>query len=516
MPGTTGEAHHLGLFPATNESTRAAFVYAMERVIDHVMESWDEQSAPTSGIKFDQLKHLLASLDVCPAAGRGLDAVMLEVRERIMPHFVSVSHPHYVAHMHSAPILPSLVAEFLISASNQSLDSFDQGPSATALECHVVRWLSDLVGFGAAGDGVFTSGGTQANLMGLMLARDHAQASEQNTVRISGLPAEARGWRILCSELAHFSVARSAHILGLGESAVVPIEAERDGKLSADRLDRAIRSEANGGHRPIALVLTAGTTECGSIDRIEECTRVAHGANVWVHLDAAAAGALLLSDHAPLLRGVELTDSVSIDFHKLLFQSISCGVFMVRRRATLSILDRSIAYLSPSDKADSLGPNLVGKSLQTTRRFDALKVFMSLRALGRERVGELLDLMLAQAQFAAEEIEKSTELELLVRPETNIVLFRWRPAGQSLPDALINEVNRQLPGRLWNDRIAVIGKTVYRGLAALKLTLLHPECAKERVIPVLAAIEACAGKLGAELWSGADRPDEMLLVGAGK
>ncbi|MCC8958984.1 hypothetical protein H8B02_37880 [Bradyrhizobium sp. Pear77] len=119
----------------------------------------------------------------------------------------------------------------------------------------------------------------------------------------------------------------------------MPIEAERDGKLSADRLDRAIRSEANRGHRPIALVLTAGTTECGSIDRIEECARVAQGANVWVHLDAAAAGALLLSDHAPLLRGVELTDSVSIDFHKMLFQSISCGVFMVRRRATLRPVD---------------------------------------------------------------------------------------------------------------------------------------------------------------------------------
>ena len=94
----------------------------MERAYAYVMESWDERSAPTSGINSDQLMRLLAPLEVCPAAGRGLDAVMLEVRERIMPHLVAVSHPHYVAHMHSAPMLPSLVAELLISSTNQSLD----------------------------------------------------------------------------------------------------------------------------------------------------------------------------------------------------------------------------------------------------------------------------------------------------------------------------------------------------------------------------------------------------------
>ena len=167
---------------------------------------------------------------------------------------------------------------------------------------------------------------------------------------------------------------------------------------------------------------------------------MAHAANMWVHLDAAAAGALLLSRHARLLRGIELADSVSIDFHKLLFQAISCGVFLVRRGATLSILDRSIAYLNPSDQADSLGPNLVGKSLQTTRRFDALKVFMSLRALGRERVGELLDVMLGKRICRGGDCEMA-QLELLVP-----LRHQYRSFHGVLRRAcrvVINEVNRR-------------------------------------------------------------------------
>jgi L-2,4-diaminobutyrate decarboxylase len=433
-------------------------------------------------------------VDVCPEAGRPLSDVLADVAALVLPDIVAVTHPAYVAHLHAPATIPSLAAEVVISATNQSLDSFDQSPSATALESHVIRWLIDLVRLPASADGVFTSGATQSNLAGLLLARDHHAALVVGwDSRERGLPPDAARWRIMTSELAHFSVLQAAYVLGLGRGSVVALPVSEAGELLPSEVDRGVRSQLAAGNVPIALVLTAGTTDVGSIDPIAACTEVGREYGLWVHLDAAAGGSLLLSTtHRKLLDGIAAVDSIAIDFHKLLCQAISCGVFLVRDSATLDVLRQPLPYLDPETDGRLGIPNLVGKSLQTTRRFDALKVFVTLRCLGRKGAEALVDHLVALASYTAAQAEARQALRLLVPPKTNTVLFRWEPRAPSLAPAVIDDVNAHLHDLLWSTGAAVVGRAEHHGRPAVKLTFVNPACDRSDVDDLLALVDVTA------------------------
>lgn len=488
------------LFLSQHEADRRAYVAAVSAAAAHVQSTWQQRRGATDGARYEELQQRLSALDVCPREGVGLEAALEEVRQLVLPAMVAVGHPDYAAHLHSVPTIPALAAEVIIAATNQSLDSFDQAPSATAVEQNVIGWLNSALGFGAGADGVFTSGATKSNLMGLMLAREHyARLHLDIDLQQRGLPAQAAHWRILCSELAHFSVERAAAVLGLGENAVVRLPADERGVLRADTVKAALETASWTGKRAIALVLTAGTTDLGSIDALAECGELARARGVWVHVDAAAGGAFALSEtHRGLLRGIERADSLAVDLHKLLFQPISCGVFLARDAGALSLLRRRIPYLDPNDGGPQAGPNLVAKSLETTRRFDALKVLVTLRALGSERLARLLDLTVKSARRAADVINHSEDLELLAAPMTNTVLLRWTGPGPRVNRARAEAVNRHLPYRLWRSGGPVVGTAVHRNMCAVKLTFTSPLHEHTQIERMLARLSDVANSLNSE------------------
>ena len=279
-------------------------------------------------------------------------------------------------------------ADALAAATNQSLDSWDQAPVATHLEQRLVAGLAARVGWDAGAGGVVTSGGTQSNLMGLLLARDAAAGRAGRDAAADGLGPDAGRWRVLCSELAHFSVGRAAALLGLGSRAVQPLGVDGERRLRPDELDRALDRMDAAGEVPVALVATAGTTDFGSIDPLPALAERAAAAGLWLHVDAAWGGGLLFSDrHRGLLEGIEAADSVAVDFHKLLWQPAGCGAFLVRDRARLAPIEVTVPYLNPDPPAgwpeEWRMPHLVGRSLATTRRFAALGPLLSFQAVGR-------------------------------------------------------------------------------------------------------------------------------------
>jgi L-2,4-diaminobutyrate decarboxylase len=351
------------------------------------------------------------------------------------------------------------------SALNPSLDSWDQGPAAIAVEDQVISALTALAGFDASrGGGILTSGGTESNLTALLLAREHAGA----------------GVTVLASELAHFSLARAAGVLGLGEDAVVSIPADRDGRLRPDALDASLAALPG----PAVVVATAGTTDFGSIDPLEEVAAIAGSHGAWVHVDAAyGAGALLSNSLAPLLRGLDRADSVSLDFHKLGWQPIAAGVLLVRDAALLEPLERRVAYLNAADDEHAGLPGTVGRSLRTTRRLDALKLAVTFRALGREGLGALVDACHALARHAAAAIDAHPLLTLEADPVLTSVVFRF------VDDRHGDEVNGALRRRLMREGRAVIGRTELPGSGPgrvrLKLTLLNPHAGRADVDSLL-------------------------------
>jgi L-2,4-diaminobutyrate decarboxylase len=410
-------------------------------------------------------------MDVGPRLGAGLEATLELVRDRIVRHSVDVTHPLCAAHLHCPPLISSLAAEAVIAATNQSLDSWDQGPAATQLETRMIEWLGRQYGLGLRADGVFTSGGTQSNLMGLLLARDHAALRVGCSVAVDGVTDVVRRFRILCSSASHFSVRKSARILGLGEQAVVELPADEHGRLDPARVSVAMASLQDLSLIPIAIVATAGTTDLGAIDPLDQLADVAGRYGAWLHVDAAVGGALVLSEReAHRLRGIEAADSVTVDFHKLWFQPISCGAFLVRDAATLEPVLVHADYLNPD--GDQELPSLVGKSLQTTRRFDALKLFVTLRTHGSAFLGRAVETTIDLAAQAAELIDGDPLLELGRRPTLNTVLFRYAPR-EAAPEEL-DRINDAIRLSLLQAGDAVVGRTRLDGRVFLKLTLMNP------------------------------------------
>lgn len=195
-----------------------------------------------SGADADRLAREVGAVDPCPVDGVGLDAALAMVEEVVLANGVRTWEPATAAHLHCPAVIPAVVAELLVGATNQSLDSYDQAPAATLVEDHLVRWLARLLGLGPAGtgSGVFTAGGTASNLLGLYLARDRAARRLGVDVARDGLPAVSPRWRIVASEAAHFSVAKAAGVLGLGRRAVVPVATDEAGRMDEHALDEAL------------------------------------------------------------------------------------------------------------------------------------------------------------------------------------------------------------------------------------------------------------------------------------
>jgi glutamate/tyrosine decarboxylase-like PLP-dependent enzyme len=453
--------------PETHEALREAVGATVEALVRAL-----GVPGPRTPLTTDQLRAIADGLDPCPPEGAPLAAV-LEAVAPVLEGSLRLSDPNTVAHLHPAPLIAAAAGELAVGLTNQSMDAFDASPAATFVEDALVRWLAREHGLGERGSGVMTMGGTASNLLGLLLARDRAGEH----VRTRGLPAN--DWRIVASEASHDSIRRSAALLGLGTDAVIGVETDATGALSIEAFDAATE-----GEHVIAIVGTAGTTDLGAIDPLDALADRAADHDAWFHVDAAVGSGLVLSPRQrPRLRGIERADSVTADLHKLWWQPFSASALLVPDVGVLKAVHHASDYLNrPEDEAEGQ-LNLVGRSLDTSRRFDALKVLIALRATGRRRLGEMIDRILELAQYAAAAIAARPELELLTTPTTVMVAFRHRS-----DEATNIRIHRDLfaTGR------AVIGRTRVKGAVSLKLTLLNPETTEREIDALLDAIVSAA------------------------
>ena len=405
---------------------------------------------------------MAAALDPLPEDGAPLQTVLDDIAP-ILEGGIRLGDPNTVAHLHPAPLISAAAAELAVAATNQSMDAFDASPAGTFVEDALVTRLAQLHGLGDSGSGVMTMGGTASNLLGLLLARDRAGTD----VRIKGLPQNK--WRIVASQAAHDSVRRSAALLGLGTDAVIGIPTDATGALDPDAIP--------DDEHVIAFVGTAGTTDLGAIDPLDALADKAQEQGAWFHVDAAVGSGLTLSDrHRHRLKGIERADSVTADLHKLWWMPFGASALLVPDVGVLKAVHHASDYLNrPEDEAEGQ-LNLVGRSLDTSRRFDALKVLIAFRATGRKRLGEMVDTVLDLTQAAAQAIEKRPELSLVAPPSTIMVAFRH--AGG-------DDTNIRIHRSLFASGQAVIGRTRVNDEVALKLTLMNPATTVEDVDAIL-------------------------------
>lgn len=454
-------------FIHTGEGGAENFETVLNQTTQVLKQVFEGSQAPYSGLEPQVLQTLINNIDL-DNQSLPLELVIEQTGELIAKNSIMVQHPHCIAHLHTPPLLPAVAAEAFISSLNQSMDSWDQASSATYVEQKVVDWLCGVYNLGSKSDGVFTSGGTQSNLMGLLLARDWvAEAHSGHSIQKNGLPEYASKLRILCSNQSHFTVQKSASLMGLGEHAVECVETNRDGTIKIESLLSTVEVLKRDGLLPFVLVGTAGTTDHGAIDDLSSMADIAKRHNLWFHVDGAYGGALILSRHKSRLNGIEKADSVSVDFHKLFYQPISCGAILLKDKQNFKYLLHHADYLN---REDDVLPNLVDKSIATTKRFDALKVLMTMQCVGSHALGAMYDHLLAQTQQVADLVNQSNEFELLADPALSTVLFRY--VGSQKID--LDQLNKQIRLEALVKGIAVLGETVVGGRTTLKLTILNP------------------------------------------
>lgn len=409
--------------------------------------------------------------------GRAFAELKKSIEQLVLRHSLHISHTGAMAHLHCPPAIPALVAEVFITALNQSMDSWDQSPIATYIEDAVIKECVKQIGYEETASGVFTSGGTQSNYMGMLLARnDYCKRKLKANVQEEGLPPEANKLRIFCSEKAHFTVQQSAAQLGLGMNAVIPVKTNERYEMCMDDLCAKIELSKESGELPMAIVATIGTTDFGSIDSLHDIHQLAATYDMWVHADAAYGGGLLFSKaNRHLVQELKLADSITIDFHKWFYQPISCGAFFVKAETAFQHIQLYADYLNPEEDEHL---HLVNRSIQTTKRFDALKVWLTFQMMGTSAFGKLIDQTIQNARQLAGYLQENSMVKVMNEPMMNAVVFKYqckRLAKSAENQKYIeNKINTMIQQQLYEKGTYIIAKTKVNQEACLKVTMLNP------------------------------------------
>lgn len=488
----------------------ADYERAMNTAVKAVSDWLKDEKMYTGG----SIKQLRSEISFNPSKdGLGLEGALNRAIELFLNKSLKVHHPHSLAHLHCPTMVTSQIAEVLINATNQSMDSWDQSPAGSLMEVQLIDWLRQKVGYGSGTAGVFTSGGTQSNLMGVLLARDWCIAKNYQSsdgqpwsVQRDGIPADAmQKVKVICSENAHFSVQKNMAMMGMGFQSVVTVPVNDNAQIDIAALEKTMQALQDDGKIVACVVATAGTTDAGAIDDLKAVRALTNKFGAWMHIDAAWGGALLLSnEYRDMLDGIELSDSVTLDFHKHFFQSISCGAFLLKDEKNYRFIHYEAEYLNSAYDEEHGVPNLVSKSLQTTRRFDALKLWMTIEALGEELYGSMIDHGVKLTRQVAEYIKATDGLELLVEPQFASVLFRVVPTGY--PAEFIDSLNQNVADELFARGEANIGVTrvidASQDVQSLKMTTLSPVATLEDVQALLAQVLAEAERIKDDIASG--------------
>ncbi|MBG6185145.1 L-2,4-diaminobutyrate decarboxylase [Arthrobacter sp. CAN_A214] len=466
-----------------NEHNALSYVAQVIQGVSAVATKVQRADRPFTGVQPIELQARVADVDL----ERPLSdtAAALEELDGLYLHDAVYFHDtRYAAHLNCPVVIPALVGEAVLSAMNSSMDTWDQSAGATMIERRLIDWTAERFGFGGDADGVFTSGGSQSNLQALLIARNHCVAGLREELRLRGavagrLPGLLDRLRIFTSEDSHFSILKSASLLGLGFDAVIPVPCGPDHRMDAVALGAALASAHDDGLVAMAVVATAGTTDFGAIDPLPELAALARAYGAWLHVDAAYGGGLIVSGrYRRLLDGIELADSVTVDFHKTFFQPVSSSAVVVREGAMLRHVTYHADYLNPESAALAEIPNQVDKSLQTTRRFDALKLWLTLRIMGADALGALFDEVIDLADRVGGLLAEDPDFELAAKPQLSTLVFRYRPAamdGIALSEDDADALNPAIRAAVFASGEAVVAGTRVSNRHYLKFTLLNAE-----------------------------------------
>ena len=421
-----------------------------------------------SRVKPGDIRHALPA--AAPESGTPFDEIFADFEKVLLPGITHWNHPGFFAYFAISGSAPGVLAEFLTAALNVQAMLWRTSPAATELEEVALGWLRQLLGLPAQFEGVIYDTASIASLHALAAARESAVPG----VRTKGLAGrqELSPLRVYASEQAHSSIDKAAIMLGLGQDGVRRIPTDERFRMRVEALNRAVEDDRSAGYLPVAVVATVGTTSTTSIDPVTEVADVCERESLWLHVDAAYAGAAaIVPETAAVLDGCDRADSLVVNPHKWLFTPFDLSAFYCRRMDTLkATFALTPDYLSTTEAGVT---NLMDTGIQLGRRFRALKLWAVLRYFGaagiRSRLGEHMRL----ARLFAGWVDESDSLERLAPVPLSVVCFRANPVDSPLTDAQLDTLNARLLETVNASGEVFLSHTRLKGRFALRLAVGH-------------------------------------------
>ncbi len=445
------------------------------RVVDIVVDRWsDLENQPPWRMK-DRIALEEALREPAPEEGRKPEAVLHRATSEVLEFAARVDHPRFFAFIPGGPTWPSVLADFLSAGFNIFQGTWLGSSGPSQVELVVLDWIREWMGLGSEWGGLLTSGGSAANLVALVAAREASGGLDDRVLYLG--------------DQGHSSLIKAAVTIGLPRDAIRTVPSDDALRMDVGALEAMLARDLAAGQRPLAICAAAGTTNAGAVDDLPALAEVAGRHGTWFHVDGAyGAFARLDPGERYPFPGLDLADSLTVDPHKWFFQPFETGGLLVRRPEILHEAFRISAEYLQDTELGTAQVNFGDRGVQLSRRFRALRIWMSVQMLGvrafREAIGRSLDLGESGADF----IRASSELEFLAPPSMGILCFRYRPPGRDVSEADLNEFNRRIQERVVSSGVAMISSTTLAGSFALRLCILNYRSSARDVREVLEAI----------------------------
>jgi len=405
-----------------------------------------------------------------PLEAQPAEQVYEQFRSNVMPYTNGNLDPRFWGWVQGNGTPLAMMADMLASGIDPHMSGFNQSPKLVELQ--VIDWLKELMGFPSEASGVLVGGGTMANVLGLCVAR-HAKAGFD--VNALGLQDRSQPPLVFYGSVeTHNWAKQAAGFLGLGSNSFRLIPTDSDYRIDLNELENAVSYDRAQGLRPLCIIGTAGTVNTGAIDDLEALSALSKKHGLWFHVDGAFGALVKLSPNlVPLVKGLELADSVAFDLHKWGYLPFEVACILVRdERSHVATFAGEASYLARLSRGVTAGGlPFADRGIDLTRGFKALKVWMCFKAYGITAIARMIEQNVGQAHYLARLIQAAPELELLAPVPLNVVCFRYVPPGRT--DDELNGLNQEILLRLQEQGIAVPSSTVLGGRFAIRVAVTN-------------------------------------------
>jgi len=430
-----------------------------------------------------------------PGEPQPMDAILREVEHNIFGHSTLYLSPRFFGYINAGGNQAAILAELLASAVNQICAKWHFSPAASEVELRVIRWIAEFIGYSPDAAGCLLSGGSAGNLVGLAVAREQKASFDAASLGMRGGPPVT----VYVSQEGHASLDKSMILLGMGRDQLRRIAVREDFTIDLDALQKQIRQDRSAGYRPICVVGNAGTTNTGTVDPLDALADLCREHDLWFHIDAAYGGPAAGTGAAgALFRGLNRADSVVVNPHKWLYVPVEASCILVRKSGALrSTFEITADYLR--ERSDALNDDpfdFKDYGPQLSRSFRALKVWMTFKAYGAQKLRAAIESNIEIMRYLADCIDQSDDFVRLAPVPLSVVCFQYRSRDISVHGDRehLNGLNERLSQALEKDGRVFLSATRIRGKTVLRACSVNHRLRREDVDFLLDVIrEVAAG-----------------------